>query len=86
MRADGRLWAFFSTGQFQGSHQPRRGPKRYSLPADAALELEAAISNSDLGELKMRELLAAIVLVAATVGMSACFHVHEQAVVVEPLK
>ncbi len=34
----------------------------------------------------MRKVLAAMVLVAATVGMSACFHVHEQAVVVEPLK
>ena len=70
-----------------GGHTSREGgPKRYSLPADAALELEAAISNSDLGELKMRKLLAGMVLVAATVGMSACFHVHEQAVVVEPLK
>jgi hypothetical protein len=44
------------------------------------------INRHVLGELKMRKVLAAMVLVAATVGVSACFHVHQQEVIVEPLK
>lgn len=34
----------------------------------------------------MRKLIAMAVVVAATVGLSACFHAHQEAVVTEPLK